>query len=67
MSEAGQLLADVLAAPTLTIVPSRKTAPDPMTVATSVQRWRVVIGPGDVRGSAGSECGARSAAAASVA
>ena len=28
---------------TLTIVPSRKTAPDPMTVQTRVQRWRDVM------------------------
>ena len=27
----------------LTIVPSRKTAPEPMTVQTIVQRWRVVM------------------------
>ena len=29
----------------MTIVPSRKTAPDPMIVATRVQRWREVIVP----------------------
>ena len=38
-----QLLADLLGSATFTIVPSRKTAPDPMIVATSVQRWRVVM------------------------
>ena len=32
----------------LTMVPSRKTAPEPMTVQMSVQRWRVVMAGGSV-------------------
>ena len=43
MSEPGSSCPMCLSAE-LTIVPSRKTAPDPMTVATRVQRCRVVIG-----------------------
>ena len=39
---------------TLTIVPSRKTAPDPMTVQTRVQRWRLVM-----HGSGGGSSGCR--------
>ena len=42
MSDAGSSCPICLRA-TLTIVPSRKTAPDPMIVATRVQRWRVVM------------------------
>ena len=39
----GQLASDAAAGPTFTIVPSRNTAPDPMIVATRVQRWRGVM------------------------
>ena len=52
MSEPGSSCPMCLSAE-LTIVPSRKTAPDPMTVAMSVQRCRVVIGA-----TAGAELGA---------